>query len=141
MVSRRQFSFGSQIICSLLFFFFWQIPHFWLFLLRYGDEYKVAGLPSVKEIFGEESFLRIVFHRIVATAVFCLLIPIYGLVHSPLIKVALLGSSSWLVWQGIRLVRGNNPDKSVVFTKVNHFMFVVLFLLSFDGLHLHLAGM
>jgi heme o synthase len=125
-----------KLFALCFFFFFWQIPHFWLFLLRYGDEYKEAGLPSVKEIFGGESFLRIVFHWIVATAVFCLLIPIYGLVHSPLIKVALLGSSFWLVWQGIHLIRGNNLNYSVTFAKVNHFMFVVLFLLSIDGLHM-----
>jgi len=127
--------FDPKLFALCFFFFFWQIPHFWLFLLRYGDEYKEAGLPSAKEMFGGESFLRIVFHWIVATAVFCLLIPIYGLVHYPPIKVTLLGSSSWLIWQGIRLMRGNNIDKSVVFTKVNHFMFVVLFLLSLDGLY------
>jgi protoheme IX farnesyltransferase len=130
-----------KLFAFCLFFFFWQIPHFWLFLLNYGNEYKEAGLPSVKESFGGESFLRIIFHWIVATAVFCLLIPIYGLVHYPPVMVALLGSSSWLIWQGIRLIRGNSFDKSVVFTKVNHFMFVVLFLLSIDGLHLHMAGM
>ena len=130
-----------KLLTLCFFFFIWQIPHFWLFLLTYGEEYKEAGLPSFKEVFTGASFLRIIYHWIVATAVFSLLIPLYGLVHSPITKYSLLGVSLWLVWQGIYVMRGNQFDRYVVFRKVNRYMFVVLFLLSLDGLHVRLIGM
>ena len=30
-----------------MFFFIWQVPHFYLLALRYGHEYEKAGLPSI----------------------------------------------------------------------------------------------
>jgi len=128
-------------LSALCFFFFlWQIPHFWLFLLTYGEEYKGAGLPSFREVFTGASFSRIIFQWIVATAAFSLLIPLYGLVHSPFTKASLLGVSLWLVLKGACLVRGDGYESHAVFRKINHYMFVVLFLLSFDDLHLWLFG-
>jgi heme o synthase len=33
------------------FFFIWQVPHFWLLMLKYGEEYTKAGFPSITRIY------------------------------------------------------------------------------------------
>lgn len=34
-----------------VFIFIWQMPHFWLIMLKYKDEYKKAGFPVLTDIF------------------------------------------------------------------------------------------
>ncbi len=44
-----------------LFYFIWQIPHFWLLvMLHYGD-YKGAGYPTAMRLFGKLSLQRLTF--------------------------------------------------------------------------------
>ncbi|MFN2335936.1 MAG: UbiA family prenyltransferase, partial [Bacteroidales bacterium] len=42
----------TVIILFALFMFLWQMPHFWLLLVRYGGEYEKAG---IKTIYGSMS--------------------------------------------------------------------------------------
>ncbi|WP_457576299.1 UbiA family prenyltransferase [Desulfomarina sp.] len=44
----------------LLFFllFLWQVPHFWLILLRHGEDYKKNIIPSFFSLFGENVIKR-----------------------------------------------------------------------------------
>ncbi|MFZ2285686.1 MAG: protoheme IX farnesyltransferase [Bacteroidales bacterium] len=37
----------TVILLFSLFMFLWQMPHFWLLLVRYGDEYEKAGIRTV----------------------------------------------------------------------------------------------
>jgi protoheme IX farnesyltransferase len=50
-----------------VFFFIGQIPHFWLLLLMFGNEYKLAGYPSLNDIFSENQIKRLTFTWILAT--------------------------------------------------------------------------
>ena len=38
-----------ELLLVAMFFFIWQIPHFWLLMLIMGDEYEAAGLPSLTQ--------------------------------------------------------------------------------------------
>src|ERR1035437_7142925 len=40
------FLFASTIVFIAFFLFIWQIPHFWLLMLKYGNEYEQAGFPT-----------------------------------------------------------------------------------------------
>ncbi|MBK8946785.1 MAG: protoheme IX farnesyltransferase [Ignavibacteriae bacterium] len=48
--------FEYKILALAGFLFIWQIPHFWLLILMYDDQYKKAGFPTLSNIF---SFLQI----------------------------------------------------------------------------------
>ncbi|MFZ5429287.1 MAG: protoheme IX farnesyltransferase [Bacteroidota bacterium] len=56
-----------QILIVASFFFIGQIPHFWLLLLMFGDQYKEAGLPTLNGIFTPTQIKRISFFWILAT--------------------------------------------------------------------------
>ncbi|MHC4443855.1 MAG: UbiA family prenyltransferase [Planctomycetota bacterium] len=61
--------FDSVILLVAVFFFIWQIPHFWLLLLLIGDEYSQAGLATLTDLFSRQQLFRITFIWILATAV------------------------------------------------------------------------
>jgi protoheme IX farnesyltransferase len=123
-----------RLLTLCLFFFMWQVPHFWLLILKHGEEYKRAGLPSLTGIFTKSQMSRIVFSWILATAVGSLLIASDGTTSPILMRLLLIGVSLWLVRVGIRLLRtgGKESDYTFAFKKINLFMFFVITLLSVD---------
>ncbi len=68
--------FSSTIIFIGFFLFIWQIPHFWLLMLKYGKEYEEAGFPTVNQSFNPKSLRNIIFSWIIATSVTSILIPL-----------------------------------------------------------------
>lgn len=128
--------FEPKILAIAFFFFIWQVPHFWLFLLHYGYDYERAGLPSLTRIFSPEQLKRLTFIWIVATAVAYLLIPILGTVNSNPVNFCLLAAALWLVWNATNLLRADTKNFSYkrAFREINIYALLVISLLSVDKL-------
>lgn len=125
---------GVLFLC--FFFFIWQVPHFWLLTLHYGEEYRKAGLPSLTGIFARTQLSRIIFNWLVAAAVSCLFMVATGVILSPLIHFLLFGSSLWLIWSGIKLLRKREKEFAYdfAFRRINVYMLLVMLFLSMDKL-------
>jgi protoheme IX farnesyltransferase len=119
-------------LCSL--FYIWQLAHFWLLFLSHGADYKKAGLPSLINVFSQKQLVRIVFVWILATAVSCLLTPLYGLITSFNLSALLFFITMWLIWIGIRLrIEGENRfSYHAVFNKMNIYILLVMLLMDVD---------
>ena len=128
--------FDPQILALAFFFFIWQIPHFWLLLLNYGEEYEKAGFPSLTRIFTPAQLKRITFTWVFATAVACLMIPLFGLVSFYAFQVSLLIAGIWLVWKAFILLRRHHSEFSLrlTFNSINAYILLVIFLLTLDHL-------
>jgi len=126
--------FDPQIIIISFFLFIWQIPHFWLLLLLFNDDYVKAGFPTLTRIFEKEQLSRITFIWIVATAVTGTLIPLFGLVQEFWINISLFISSIWLSVVAFRILI-ETADRSIfkfTFRHINFFVLVVVTLVSID---------
>lgn len=62
--------FHISSIALAVFFFMGQVPHFWLIILKYSSEYKLAGIKSITDNFSIAQLKRLVFSWTIATA-FC----------------------------------------------------------------------
>jgi protoheme IX farnesyltransferase len=125
-----------EILALALFFFIWQIPHFWLLLLLYDKDYEKAGFPTLTKLFSKEQLSRITFIWIVALAASCLLIPFFGLVNNLIINVVLIIAGLWLVWKTRKLlsVHYERVTFRFVFREINTFVLIVVLLLSVNKL-------
>jgi protoheme IX farnesyltransferase len=124
-------------IGSIAFFFFiWQVPHFWLFLLENGGDYEKAGLPSLTSTFSARQLRRITFVWVVSTAVACLTLPMFGAAGSPLVRIALFSAGVRLVWIASRMLRDDcsRPVSTLSFKEINLYALFVISLLSLDKL-------
>ncbi len=119
-----------------LFFFIWQIPHFWLLLLDASKDYENAGLPSITQIFSTRQTKRIIFAWLLSTGVSALTFPSFGLIHSRFVYLLLLVATSWFLWNAIIFSGSQTIEVSSrsVFTKLNAYVLSVIFFLSFDRL-------
>ena len=116
------------------FFFIWQVPHFWLLMLKYGEEYTRAGYPSITRIYSSRQIKNITFIWILATAISALMLPAFNVVESWIVMAGLLISSVWLVFQFTRLLSVKDLPFSPIkyFMKINYFVLAVMIFLSID---------
>lgn len=68
--------FDPTIIFIAFFLFIWQVPHFWLLMLKYGKEYQKAGFPTINQSFNPKSLRNIIFSWIVSTSFISIIIPL-----------------------------------------------------------------
>jgi heme o synthase len=120
----------------VLFFFIWQIPHFWLLLLDVSKDYENVRLPSITKIFSTEQIKRIIFIWLVSTGVSSLVIPLFGFLNSSFFYFLLVAAAFWLFWNAIILLRsyGDQCSWRTAFMKLNVYAVLVISLLSADRL-------
>ncbi len=117
------------------FFFIWQVPHFWLLLLKYGKEYEKAGYPSLTSIYSSKQIKYTTFIWTMATAVTALMLPVFGIVNSLVFSIGTLIVSFWLIFQFVRLLKHNDESfkPGVYFMKINYFVLFMIIFLSIDS--------
>lgn len=128
--------FDLQILTVALFFFIWQIPHFWLLLLIHGNDYSAAGFPTLTKIFSNGQLSRITFIWIVALAVSGLLIPVFNLSSTIYSLIAMIIISTWLLLdtRGILTRYFEKINFRKAFVSVNLYVLAIIIIISIDKL-------
>jgi protoheme IX farnesyltransferase len=117
-----------------LFFFIWQIPHFWLLLLDSSRDYERTGLPCITKVFSAKQIKRIIFTWLLSTGVSSLIIPLFGLLNSFFSCLLLMAAACWLFLNAVSFLKADFEEaiSRAIFTKLNLFILIVLALLSFS---------
>jgi protoheme IX farnesyltransferase len=117
------------------FFFIWQVPHFWLLMLKYGKEYSEAGFPSITMIYSDRQIKNITFIWIFATAVAALMLPMFHVVDSRIVLAGVVLSSVWLIYIFAGLLRSSEKkfNPFFYFMRINYFVLSMMILLSLDS--------
>ncbi len=117
-------------------FFMWQVPHFCLLMLRHGEEYERAGLPSLTKAMSRAQIARITFAWIVAASIASLALPLYGSAQTPMIYFSFIPLALWLIWSERSLTgkRPLLPPSPVLFKKINIYLFLIMSLLSIESI-------
>lgn len=80
-----------QFIALGLFYFIWQIPHFWLLTLKHGEDYERAKFPTLIKKFGKEGLERVVFIWLLLTVISGLfLILVFNTISTFILSILIL---------------------------------------------------
>jgi len=120
-----------RILAVAFFFFVWQVPHFWLLLFRIGDDYARAGLPVLTNVFTRPQLARVIYVWMIATAVACMSMPLFGVPAGKWIMAGLGLASVWLGWHATTMVR--SQGRVLAFHQINLYALFVISLLSVSG--------
>jgi len=110
-----------------------QIPHFWLLILRYGDEYKNAGFPTLTEIFTTTQINRLTFSWVVSSVFAALFLCYFEIIQNRFIMGILIIASAYIIWQFSGLIRakGNKrTGKKYSILLDLYFLLILLLLIS-----------
>jgi protoheme IX farnesyltransferase len=125
-----------RALIMAFFFFIWQVPHFWLLMLKYGREYEKAGLPSITAQYNPAQIKKITFIWIMATAVSAMMLPLFDVVQSYIVIIGMLVASIWLVSIFSRLIMPGDKREFKPFTyfmKINYYVLTIIIFLSLDS--------
>jgi heme o synthase len=125
-----------RFLLVAFFVFMWQIPHFWLLMLIYGDEYEKAGFPTIFKIFNDHLIRLWTLGWIVAACIVSLFFPAFHIISGKSMFHAILGFQSLVLFYSIFALLGVN-DKNrlkILFHLVNLLLFLVMALLVVESL-------
>ncbi len=123
----------KPVILLEFLFFTGQIPHFWLLVLKYGDEYEKAGLPSLTGILSTQQIKRLTFTWVVTSVMAALFLSYFGIIHNVLIIGILLIASVYLVWQFSGLLRPVSDYNSLRLYSIllySYYLLIIILLIS-----------
>ena len=116
-----------------IYFFIWQVPHYWLLVMLFHGDYKDAGYPTAMRLFGQGSLQRLTFVWLVFTiqaGVFLVFVfepYTTTIILSMLIGIWAFVSSLELLKESFKLVNARS-----VFWKINAAFLGIIILLSVD---------
>lgn len=124
-----------HIILVAFFFFIGQIPHFWLILLKYGNDYEKAGFPTITRLFTSRQIANLTMIWVAATAMAAILPALFGVIHSQILSLSVFALALALIysfrkWHG----KSDQPDPQPSFLKINLFYLAMMLVFMLDAL-------
>ena len=122
-----------EFIALALYFFIWQVPHFWLLVMLFYGDYKEGGYPTAMKLFGQASLQRLTFVWLIFTiqaGIF--LVWVFQPYTATLVLSILIGI--WAFISAFELLKESFELKNArsVFWKINAAFLGIIILLSID---------
>jgi len=122
-----------EFIALALYFFIWQVPHFWLLVMLFHGDYKDGGYPTAMRLFGQASLQRLTFVWLIFTiqaGIF--LVSVFEPFTATIVLSVLVGI--WAFISSLELLRERFELKNAkqVFWKINAAFLAIIILLSID---------
>ena len=134
--SAGYYIFHPHAMFVAIFIFLWQIPHFWLLMIKYGKEYEMAGFSSISKSLSERQIKSVVFYWGVITSLFLMLFPFFGFSFKPLLLTLLVGMNFGFILLFHRFLFGEKDSKTIykAFILINTYALVVFLFLVLNAL-------
>jgi protoheme IX farnesyltransferase len=121
------------VLFLAFFIFIWQMPHFWMMMLKYGDDYRKAGFPVLNDLFTPFHIRIIVMIWIVASSAISGMFIYFRMVGHPWFSMAILVINIiMLVILFQQFFFSKKMSFRLVFMAANLYVFMVLGLLMID---------
>ena len=117
-----------RFLAIALFYFIWQIPHFWLLILKYYEQYEAAGYKTVATTFGIQRLERITFIWLLLTLI-CGLFTIMVFPINSIIIAILIGLLFCYSFYSVLLLRKTH-NYIRVFIAINLYITLLMILLD-----------
>lgn len=127
---------SPEIIFISFFIYMWQIPHFWLLLIKNAEDYRKAGLGTFDNLLSEDQVKRILFIWILSTSLTSMWLAYFGFIQSQILFFVLIILNAFICISFYQILF--KKEQSIPFKKafieINAFMFIVFGLLIIDSL-------
>lgn len=115
------------------FIFIWQMPHFWLIMLKYKDEYETAGFPTLSGIFSPVMMKLSILAWLLAASILTIYFSWLGIVRLPELRYILSGFNLLvLLIIGFELFLSRKIHFRLIFLTGNLYIFIVFSFLIAD---------
>ncbi|MCK9411110.1 MAG: protoheme IX farnesyltransferase [Prolixibacteraceae bacterium] len=134
--SAGYYLFHPNAIFLFIFVCLWQVPHFWLLMIKYGKEYERAGFSSISKILSELQIKQVVFFWGLFTSLFLLLFPLFGFLLHPVLIGTLILTNIYFIRQFYKYLFIETETGTIrkAFILINMYAMVVFIQLAINAL-------
>ena len=128
--------FHPNVLFVAVFVFLWQIPHFWLLLIKYGKEYESAGFASISKILNQRQIKTVVFGWGLVTSLFLMLFPLFGFNLKPILMFSIVILNFLFITMFYRFLFHQKDSLKITnaFILINSYAFVVFIVLIINAM-------
>jgi len=128
--------FHPNALFIAIFVFLWQVPHFWLLMIKYGKEYEMAGFSSISKTLNENQIKSVVFYWALITSLFLMLFPFFGFTLKPVLLVAIVVMNLFFITLFHRFLFRDKSSKTIrkAFILINSYAMAVFLFLVINAL-------
>lgn len=121
----------TGILLFSLFIFLWQLPHFWLLLIRYGREYEIAGIKTIYSVINPSQISRLVFFWIAGSSLLLWVLTFFLLPLELPAALSLMILNVAFIIQFFRTLFNYRDEKNLnnAFILVNAFTMIIMIIL------------
>ncbi len=125
-----------EILAVAFLLFVGQMPHYWLLLIKIGDEFHQAGMPVITSLFDQRQIRNLSFVWIAATGVCVLMLPATPIIRHRAMSLLLIAAAIlFLIRMFLLSYRGNLVEHwKKAFITVNLFYLMIILVLIADRL-------
>lgn len=122
-----------EFIALALYFFIWQVPHFWLLVMLFHGDYKDGGYPTAMRLFGQASLQRLTFVWLIFTIQAGIFL-VWAFEPYRITTLLSIGIGIWAFISSFELLKESFELKNArsVFWKINAAFLGIIILLSID---------
>ncbi|MEA1880369.1 MAG: protoheme IX farnesyltransferase [Campylobacterota bacterium] len=126
--------FEIEFIAIAVYYFIWQVPHFWLLVMLFHGDYKDGGYPTAMRLFGEGTLQRLTFVWLVLTIQAGIFMVYTFNVYTDIVIVLSIVIGLWAFIVSIKLLKKEFVliDARSIFWKINAAFLGIIILLSID---------
>ena len=123
-----------EFIGIALFYFIWQVPHFWLLVMLFYGDYKDGGYPTAMKLFGQASLQRLTFVWLIFTIQAGIFMVWTFNLYSNITTALTIMVGVWGFVSSLELLRENFELKNArsVFWKINAAFLLTVILIAID---------
>jgi heme o synthase len=125
--------FDKPVLFLMFLFFIGQVPHFWLLMLKYGEEYKAAGFPTLTGIFSTRQINRMTFSWVITSVAAGLFLCYFEIIQAKILARILLVLSIVLIGLFLNLLKTtfkSNDYRKYSILLNSYFLIILLLLIS-----------
>jgi protoheme IX farnesyltransferase len=128
--------FDSSIIFIAFFLFIWQVPHFWLLMLKYGKQYEQAGFKTINQAINPQNLKHLIFAWVVATSFSSIIVPLFLVNISFPFFLLIFVLNLGFIGLFTKLTFGNVTELDFKQSFIGINIYMMLFMLLLIGYHL-----
>jgi len=126
--------FELEFIALAVYYFIWQVPHFWLLVMLFHGDYKDGGYPTAMRLFGEGTLQRLTFVWLMLTIQAGVFLVYTFTVYSNITIALSIALGVWAFLTSMKLLKKEFKltDARSIFWKINAAFLGIIILLSID---------
>jgi protoheme IX farnesyltransferase len=120
---------SPEILLFASFMFLWQLPHFWLIIMKYRDDYYRAGFKTFSSKMTEKNIRNLIFLWVFVSTVFLILVMREGVFFNRLLLALLIPLNAGFIVYFYHLLYRNTglvSANKAAFMLVNSFGLVIM---------------